>query len=88
MDVGSLPAEGGPADRAGQTEWVGTITALREREPGQYVITLDTGSVWQQRGADRYPLRVGQHVRIEESRMGLRLRADGVNGYIHVGRVR
>lgn len=88
VDVAGLPAAGGAAAKPGQTEWVGTITALRQREPDQYIITLDGGSVWQQRGADRYPLRVGQRVRIEESRMGTRLQADGVNGYIHVGRVR
>jgi hypothetical protein len=88
VDVAGLPGEGSPAERPRQTEWVGTITALRQREPGQYIITLDGGSVWQQRGAERYPLRVGQRVRIEESRLGVRLQADGVNGYIHVGRVR
>ena len=88
VDIAGLPQQGGAAAKPGQTEWVGTITALRQREPDQYIITLDGGSVWQQRGADRYPLRVGQRVRIEESRMGTRLQADGVNGYIHVGRVR
>ena len=88
VDVADLPGTGGNAEKPGQTEWVGTITALRQREPDQYIITLDGGSVWQQRGAERYPLRVGQRVRIEESRLGIRLQADGVNGYIHVGRVR
>jgi hypothetical protein len=88
VDVAGLPAAGGSAEKPGQTEWVGTITELRQREPGQYIITLDGGSVWQQRGAGRYPLRIGQRVRIEESRLGIRLQADGVNGYIHVGRVR
>jgi hypothetical protein len=88
VDVAGLPPTGGSTDKPGQTEWVGTITELRQREPGQYIITLDGGSVWQQRGAERYPLRVGQRVRIEESRLGIRLQADGVNGFIHVGRVR
>jgi len=51
------------------------------------VITLDSGEVWQQRGGDRYPLRVGQKVRIYQTRFGTRLQADGVNGFIHVFRV-
>jgi hypothetical protein len=87
VDVADLPAEGTPADTPGQQEWVGNITSLREREPNQYVITLDSGQVWRQRGAERYPLRVGQRVRIHQSRFGLRLQADGVNGFIQVERV-
>ena len=87
VEVASLPAEGAPADAPGQSEWVGSVTALRQREPNQYVITLDSGEVWQQRGADRYPLRVGQKVRIYQTRFGTRLQADGVNGFIHVFRV-
>ena len=79
--------EGAPADAPGQSEWVGSVTALRQREPNQFVITLDSGEVWQQRGADRYPLRVGQKVRIYQTRFGTRLQADGVNGFIHVFRV-
>jgi hypothetical protein len=78
----------GQGDAPRQTEWVGTIVSLKEREPNQYVITLDNGQVWQQQGAMRYGLRVGQRVRIYESRFGQRLQADGVNGFIHVDRVR
>jgi len=87
VDVAELPGQGAPADKPGQSEWVGTITALRQREPDQYVITLDGGQVWQQRGAERYPLRVGQRVRINQTRFGLRLQADGVNGFIYVARI-
>jgi hypothetical protein len=43
VEVASLPAEGAPADAPGQSEWVGSVTALRQREPNQFVITLDSG---------------------------------------------
>lgn len=68
---------------------MGTITALRLREPNQYIVTLDTGQVWHQRYPERYALRVGQRVRIYESPWGAhqRLQADGVNGFIQVERV-
>lgn len=79
------PANDEPTER----EWVGTITALRLREPNQYIVTLDTGQVWHQRYPERYALRVGQRVRIYESPWGAhqRLQADGVNGFIQVERV-
>jgi hypothetical protein len=88
VNLSSLPGDSASTDKPGQSEWIGSITSLRQREPGQYVITLDTGQVWQQRGAQRYALRVGQRVRIQETKVGTRLQADGVNGYIHVERVR
>jgi hypothetical protein len=75
-------------DAPRETESVGTITALEMRAPNQYVITLDNGQIWQQRGAMRYGLHVGQRVRIYASRFGQRLEADGVNGFIQVDRVR
>jgi len=87
VDVAALPGQSAAADAPGQSEWVGNITSLREREPNQHVITLDSGQVWQQRGTERYPLRVGQRVRIHETRFGLRLQADGVNRYIPVERI-
>jgi hypothetical protein len=78
-------------DRAApsENESVGTIAALRERAPNQYLITLDNGQVWQQRFGQRYPLRVGQRVRIYDSTFGSdqRLQVDGVNGFIQVDRV-
>lgn len=72
-----------------QTEWVGTITSLRERMPNRYLITLDSGEVWQQQVAERYPLRVGQRVRVYQTQWGSdqRLQADGVKGFIQVKRV-
>jgi hypothetical protein len=75
---------------AEQTEWVGNITSLSQRTPNRYVITLDSGDVWLQTVAERYPLRVGQRVRVYATRWGSnqRLEADGVNGFIQVERVR
>ena len=71
-------------------EWVGTITSLRQREPNLYLITLDNGQVWAQHVAERYALRVGQRVRVYQSKWGSsqRLEADGVKGFIQVELVR
>jgi hypothetical protein len=79
-----------PQSAQAQTEWVGTIASLEERVPNRYVITLDTGTVWEQRVAQRFPLRVGQRVRIYDTRWGSdqRLEAEGRNGHIQVARVR
>ena len=88
VDVADLPREDAARGAApSQSELVGYITSLRERAPNQYLITLDNGQVWLQRLAGRYTLRVGQRVRIYHSRFGLRLEADGVNGFIQVERV-
>jgi hypothetical protein len=77
-------------DAANRTETVGQITALEERLPNRYVVTLDTGQIWEQRIAERYALRVGQRVRIYATRWGEshRLEADGRKGFIQVDRVR
>lgn len=98
----SAPAAGMPPARSQQanpasnvapapprSESVGTIASLRERIPGRYLITLDSGEVWEQRIAERYPLRVGQRVRIYPSKWGRgqRLEADGLKGFIQVDRV-
>jgi hypothetical protein len=76
------------ADGAAHT---GTITALRERLPNSWLITLDNGQVWSQTYAKWYPLQVGQRVEIGPgSRLGTsyRLTAVGVGGNIQVERVR
>jgi len=69
-----------------ETEWVGSIAALRERIPYRYLITLDTGQVWEQALNERFPLRVGQRVRIYSTRWGshYRLEVEGLNGFIQV----
>ena len=83
-EVARVPPQTAPP--AAEQEWVGTITALRQREPNRYAITLDNGQVWYQRVAERYSLRVGQRVRVYQSKWGSsqRLEADGVKGFIQV----
>ena len=87
--VARVPPQNAGAD-APANEWVGTITALKLRAPNQYLITLDSGQVWSQQVAERYALRVGQRVRVYESKWGSskRLEADGVKGFIQVELVR
>jgi len=87
--VARVPPQTAAAD-APANEWVGTITSLRLRAPNLYVITLDSGQVWSQQVAERYALRVGQRVRVYESKWGSskRLEADGVKGFIQVQLVR
>lgn len=75
---------------ADEAEYHGTITAIRERLPSAYVITLDNGQVWQQVEPKMYPLRPGLEVRIYPSRWGdsYRLSGEGSGSYIQVRRVR
>jgi hypothetical protein len=75
-----------PRQTREQTEWVGSIASLRERIPYRYLITLDTGQVWEQAVNGRFALRVGQRVRIYRTRWGshYRLEAEGLNGFIQV----
>jgi len=83
--VARVPPQNTAADSPAN-EWVGTITSLKLRAPNQYLITLDSNQVWLQRVAERYALRVGQRVRVYESKWGSskRLEADGVKGFIQV----
>lgn len=75
-------------ERPGQV--VSTITALDERLPDQYVITLENGQAWRQMASKRYPLRVGQQVRVYPTHWGnsYRLVAGESKGFIQVERVR
>ena len=72
-----------------EDEYFGTITALRERTPSSYIITLDNGQVWAQTMAKQYPLRPGLAVRIYPSRWGAsyRLAGEGTGGFIQVRRI-
>jgi hypothetical protein len=67
-------------------EIFGTITALRERGPDIWVITLDNGQVWQMNQPKRYPLRVGLEVRLNSTRWGgsYRLTAPEHGGFVQV----
>lgn len=66
------------------------VAALREREPNQYLITLENGQMWRQMRPARYPLRAGHAVRIYPTGWGssYRLTAEELNGYIQVERIR
>jgi hypothetical protein len=69
----------------------GTITALRERVPNAWLITLDNGQVWRQDYPEPFRLAVGQRVRVErEDRFGggYRLYVVGRSGNIQVEPVR
>ena len=84
-------ANRGNSDAADGAAHTGTITALRERLPNSWLITLDNGQVWNQTYAKWYPLQIGQRVEIGPgSRLGnsSRLTAVGVGGNIQVERVR
>ncbi|MFO7285516.1 MAG: hypothetical protein C0P79_001585 [Gammaproteobacteria bacterium] len=67
-----------------------TIVALRETVPNTYLITLENGQVWRQMEGSRYPIHVGDSVRIYPSRWGgsYRLSVENVHGFIQVERVR
>jgi hypothetical protein len=90
VEVGAAQPQAAAPAAAGESTSFGNITLLQTREPNRYLITLDNGQVWEQRVAQRFPLRVGQHVRIEPSNWGNneRLFVDGLSGYIQVARVR
>jgi hypothetical protein len=67
-----------------------SISALDERRPNEYLITLENGQIWRQSIAKRYPLRVGQDVRVYATRWGgsYRLSTIAASGFIQVERVR
>lgn len=69
-------------------EYFGTITALRERLPESYLITLDNGQIWEQTEPERYPLRPGLEVRVYPTAWGYRLSGAGTGRYIRVRRLR
>jgi hypothetical protein len=66
-----------------------SIAAIEVRRRNRHVITLENGQVWRQSLAKRYPLRVGQEVRIYSTRWGdsSRLSAIESNGFIQVERI-
>ena len=71
-------------------EITGTIAALKEILPNEYLITLENGQIWRQTGSKRYPLQVGHHVRIYPTHWGnsFRLTAEKSKGFIQVERSR
>jgi hypothetical protein len=80
----------GPAAQGSEaTEVVSAITKLGERRPNEQVITLENGQIWRQTLTKRYPLRIGQEVRIYPTRWGdsYRLSALDRSGFIQVERI-
>lgn len=71
-------------------EITSSIVALDERSPNRHVITLENGQVWHQTITERFPLRVGEKVRIYPTHWGTsyRLTALDRNGFIQVKRIR
>lgn len=78
------------AAEAAENEIRATITALRERGPNSWLITLDNGQMWDQVRPQWYPLRPGQQVRLYPTNWGssYRLSALERGGYIQVTQVR
>ncbi len=78
------------AAEAAANEIRATITALRERGPNSWLITLDNGQMWDQVRPQWYPLRPGQQVRLYPTNWGSSYRLSEVDrgGYIQVQRVR
>ena len=78
------------AAEAAENEIRATITALRERGPNAWLITLDNGQMWDQVRPQWYPLRPGQQVRLYPTNWGssYRLSALERGGYIQVTQVR
>jgi len=71
-------------------EIFGTIAALQERGPNIWVITLDNGQIWAMNLPRRYPLRVGQDVKVYPTQWGssYRLTVPEHGSFVQVERVR
>lgn len=91
---GETPGPPNPTGRASERqapdEVRSSISVLDERRPNEYLITLENGQIWRQSIAKRYPLRVGQDVRVYATRWGgsYRLSTIAANGFIQVERVK
>jgi hypothetical protein len=80
-------------DASGGTETeeiFATITALQERIPNTWVITLDNGQIWAMNQPRRYPLRVGLDVKLYPTKWGTsyRLTSPEHGSFVQVERVR
>jgi hypothetical protein len=76
-------------DEAGQATLHDRIVSLREREPNQFLITLESGQVWYQTINKRFRLREGMSVIIAPSPVGgsYRLSSPDASGFIQVRRI-
>lgn len=79
------------ANESGDQELLDTITGLRQREPGRWLITLASGQIWYQTNSSRIRLREGMAVRIYPSPLGGSFRLAGTDGnstgFVQVTRV-
>jgi hypothetical protein len=66
------------------------ITELKEREPGQWLITLASGQQWHQVESKPYRMRAGMDVRIFPGLFNgaWRMSAEGLNGFVQVKRIK
>lgn len=71
------------------TELFDTVADIEARGPSLVLVTLESGQQWVQMISKRYPLAVGDEVRIYPTRWGssYRLSSERVGGYIQVERV-
>jgi hypothetical protein len=76
-------------DEEGRAELVDTVASIEQLGPKMMLVTLESGQQWRQMLTKRYPLRVGDEVRIYSTRWGssYRLSADRLDGYVQVKRV-
>jgi hypothetical protein len=66
------------------------VESLRTSPAGNWILTLESGQVWQQSIPGSYNLRKGHEVRIYPSKWGntYRLSAKELNGFIQVQRIK
>lgn len=92
-DFGEVPPAAARivANGEGEQELHDRIAALDEREPGRWLITLESGQVWYQTNSSRIRLTRGMGVRIYPSPLGGSFRLAGTDGastgFVQVTRV-
>jgi hypothetical protein len=69
-------------------ELIDTVAALEQRGPSLWLVTLSSGQQWRQMISKRYPLEVGDEVRVYSTRWGnsFRMASEKAGGYIQVER--
>jgi hypothetical protein len=76
---------------AGPSEVTGHVASARERQPGVYLVTLDSGAQWlfsESGGVNYSPPRKGDAVRLERGALGSYLMVVGKQQAVHVTRVK
>lgn len=70
--------------------FVSKVTAVKEREPGKLLVTLENGQIWYQTESRVYPVRPGMEVKLFQGIFGdaWRLSALSLNSFIQVERVK